>query len=121
VVSGVVQCWGESVRTLPLRRFIYKGLDMTRSMVGKMCEAVGLYDRMVYESGGGASGSWAAFVDAALDDPFGICYEIADYFIELFPEYTIYNDEEADEEMMSLCFEFGQRYVASLETLGGEL
>jgi hypothetical protein len=94
---------------------------MNRSMVGKVCEAVGLYDRMVYESGGGASGSWAAFVEAALDDPAGICYEIAEHFVELFPEYAIYSyNDDHDEEMMSLCFEFGQRYVASLEALGGE-
>lgn len=97
-----------------------KGVFMTRSMVGKVCEAVGLYDRLVWQSNGGASGSWAAFVAAALDDPAGICYEIADHFIELFPEYAIYNDKDADENMMDLCFEFGQRYVASLEELGGE-
>jgi hypothetical protein len=93
---------------------------MNRSMVGKVCEAVGLYDRLVWESNGGASGSWAAFVDAALDDPAGICYEIAEHFVELFPEYVMYDNEDEDEEMMSLCFEFGQRYVASLEELGGE-
>ena len=92
---------------------------MTRSMVGKVCEVVGLYDRYVRENDGGASGSWAAFVAAALDDPAGICYEMVDVFYETFPEDKSC-DGEIDQHIFNLCFEFGQRYVASLEELGGE-
>jgi len=84
----------------------------------KVCLAIVEYDKVTRD--GGASGSWSEFLKNASEDPAGICYEIADTVIELFPDYTIYNDENADENMMSFCFELGQMWLKYVSELGGE-
>ena len=89
-----------------------------QTMFAKVCLAIVEYDRITRD--GGASGSWSEFLKNANDDPEAICYEIADMVIELFPEYTIYNDEFADEDMMSFSFELGQIWLKYVSELGGE-
>jgi hypothetical protein len=96
---------------------------MSRSMFAKVCLAIAKYEDRVKGSptGGGCCASWSEFLTVASEDISDICYEIADQFIETFPEYTIYNNEDADEDMMTLCFELGQKwfkFVSELE--GGE-
>jgi hypothetical protein len=88
-------------------------------MFAKVCLAIVEYDKVTRD--GGASGSWSEFLKNANADPLGICYEIGDTVIELFPEYAIYNYNDGhDEDMMSLCFELGQMWLKYVSELGGE-
>ena len=85
----------------------------------KVCLAIVDYDRVTRD--GGASGSWSEFLKNANEDPAGICYEIADTVIELFPDYAIYSiDDDHDEDMMRLSFELGQIWLKYVSELGGE-
>ena len=78
---------------------------MEKSMFAKVCLAIAEYEDRVKGSptGGGCCASWSEFLTVALEDISDICYEIADQFIEIFPEYTLYDNEDADEDMMTLC------------------
>jgi hypothetical protein len=89
-----------------------------QTMFAKVCLAIVEYDRVTRD--GGASGSWSEFLKNANEDPAGICYEIADTVIELFPDYAIYQNEDADEDMMRFSFELGQIWLKYVSELGGE-
>jgi hypothetical protein len=78
------------------------------TVFGQVCHAIAEYDKLVRD--GGASGGWQAFLDAANDDPSGVCYEIAELHNELFPDYDA--EEDNDFAVLNLSFSLGQKWLA---------